>query len=102
MPGHGLDLAATAMLVVLAVVMLALAAWAFSARDYAAPLWVRPRYAVGGVQGRPATRAADRIPQRMLGSVAAASVRRGWVGMVVWAGCVGGLHRDVRRPAADR
>ncbi|MGB7981953.1 MAG: ABC transporter permease subunit [Candidatus Nanopelagicales bacterium] len=88
-PGHGLDLPATAMLVLLAVVMLALAAWAFSARDYAAPLWVRSRNAVGGVEGRPATRAADRIAHRMLGSVAAASIRRNGVGMVVWAGCVG-------------
>jgi ABC-2 type transport system permease protein len=88
-PGHGLDLAATAMLVLLAVAMLALAAWTFSARDYAAPLWARPRRAVTGAEGRPASRAADRIPQRMLGSIAAASIRRGSVGMVVWAGTVG-------------
>ncbi|HSO04106.1 MAG TPA: ABC transporter permease subunit [Candidatus Limnocylindrales bacterium] len=85
-PGQGLDLPATAVLVLLGVAMLALAAWAFTARDYAAPLWGRP--GDGAAQGRSPARAADRIPHRMLSSVAAAGVRRGWVGMLVWAGCV--------------
>lgn len=88
LPGHGLDPVATLALVLLAVAMLALAAWAFTRRDYAAALWVRRRPTDRRAQARPATRAADQVPQRMLGSVAAAGIRHGWVGMVVWAGAV--------------
>jgi ABC-2 type transport system permease protein len=87
-PGHGLDLAATTMLVLLAAAMLLLAAWAFTRRDYAAPLWVRAAHSGAAVHARPAGRTGDRIPRRMLGTVAAATIRRSWVGMVVWAGCV--------------
>lgn len=87
-PGHGADLAATAVLVLLAVALLALASWAFTARDYAAPLWGRAGDLRGAAHGRSAAHAEDRVPHRLLGSVAAAGVRRGWVGMLVWAGCV--------------
>jgi ABC-2 type transport system permease protein len=87
-PGHDLDLAATAVLVLLAITLLAGAAWAFTRRDYAAPLWVRRGHAHGEAQAGPTPPAARRIPHRMLGSVAAATIRRGWVGMVVWAGSV--------------
>lgn len=88
-PGHGLDPVATLALVLLAAAMLALAARAFTLRDYAAPLWVPRRRDTGSrAAAGPAAPAADRIPHRMLGSVAASTVRRGWVGLVVWAACV--------------
>lgn len=89
LPGHGLDLAATAMLVLVAVAMLALAAWAFSARDCAAPLWVRRQRSGTAARGETAAPGIEQVPHRMLGSVAAASIRRGWLAMAVWAGCVG-------------
>ncbi|MGB8020823.1 MAG: ABC transporter permease subunit, partial [Candidatus Nanopelagicales bacterium] len=82
-PGHGLDPVATAALLGMAVFMFALSAWAFERRDYAAPLWRRRELArtdqdvVGPVL----------VPRRMLGSVGAVAVRRGAVGMAVWAGC---------------
>ena len=46
----------------------------------------------GGLGRRPIAPITQRpgpstVPRRMLGSVAAATVRRGWVGMAVWAGC---------------
>lgn len=87
-PGHSLDVVATAVLSALSAVLLLLAAWAFTRRDYAAPLWVRAAPRGGGAVAAPAPRASDLVAHRMLGSVAAATIRRGWVGMVVWAGCV--------------
>jgi ABC-2 type transport system permease protein len=83
-PGYGFDPLATAALVGMAVVMFALAAWAFQRRDYAAPLWVRR---VGAARSDDAAIGPVTVPHRMLGSVAAATVRRGWVGMAVWSGC---------------
>ena len=64
-PGYGLDVVASLVLLALALVMLGLAGWAFTRRDYSAPLWVpharaRPTRAVG----QPA-----HVPHRMLGSV---------------------------------
>ena len=81
-PGYGLDLVATAALVGMAGVMFALSAWAFQRRDYAAPLWRRQ---VAARPGEPESGRA--FPRRMLGTVAAATIRRGWVSMAVWAGC---------------
>ncbi len=82
-PGYGLDLVATAALVGMAGVMFALSAWAFERRDYAAPCG-----GAGGAAGPVDARSGPvTVPRRMLGSVAAATVRRGWVGMAVWAGC---------------
>lgn len=77
-PGHGLDLAATGALVAMALVLLALAAWAFASRDYAAPLWTRRTTTAD------ATRAA-KVPTVMLGSIWTATLRRGRFGLLVWA-----------------
>jgi ABC-2 type transport system permease protein len=41
-PGEGLDLAASLVLLVMTADLLGAAAWAFQARDYAAGLWTRP------------------------------------------------------------
>ena len=84
-PGHGRDLAATAALVAMAVVLLALAAWAFASRDYAVPLWARRTTTAR------ATR-APRVPTVMLGSIWTATLRRGRFGLLVWAaGTAGGM-----------
>lgn len=86
-PGYGLDPGSTAALVGMTVVMLAMAGWAFERRDYAAPLWARRAAAhPGQLKPRP-----GRVPSRMFGSVWTATVRRGWVGIVVWAACVAAL-----------
>ena len=77
-PGYGLDLAATGALVAMVVVLLALAAWAFASRDYAAPLWARRTTTAR------ATR-APRVPTVMLGSIWTATLRRGRFGLLVWA-----------------
>jgi len=78
-PGHGLDLVATGVLVAMAAGLLWWGAAAFERRDYAAPLWVRS----------PARRRPDahpeRVPTVMLGSVWTASLRRGAVGLLAWA-----------------
>ena len=79
-PGYGLDVVASLILLGLALITLGLAGWAFAGRDYAAPLWVRH------AQARP-TRAEGQpahVPHRMLGSVWAAALRRGWVGLAIW------------------
>jgi ABC-2 type transport system permease protein len=83
-PGYGLDPVSTAALLAMAGVMIALSAWAFQRRDYAAPLWQRQVRARSA--GRPSS-GPGTVPARMLGSVWAASVRRGWVAMAIWAGC---------------
>jgi ABC-2 type transport system permease protein len=75
-PGYALDLPATAALVAMTVVLLAFGAWAFAHRDYAAPLWSRPA---------PPPTASVRVPTVMLGSVWTAALRRGRVGIAVWA-----------------
>ena len=75
-PGYGLDLPATAALVAMTVVLLAFGAWAFARRDYAAPLWSR---------AAPPPTASVRVPTVMLGSVWTAALRRGRVGIAVWA-----------------
>ena len=86
-PGYGLDLVATVALVAMAGVMFAVAAWAFEHRDYAAPVWRLQ------VRHRPEQRVPGPVvvPRRMLGSVWAATVRRGWVAMAAWAGCTAGF-----------
>lgn len=76
-PGHGLDLAATGALVAMAVVLLALTAWAFANRDYAAPLW--------SWRTRAAAAPAAKVPTVMLGSIWTATLRRGRFGLLVWA-----------------
>ena len=62
----------------MALVLLALAAWAFGSRDYAAPLWTRRTTTAD------ATRAA-KVPTVMLGSIWTATLRRGRFGLLVWA-----------------
>ncbi|HEU5144993.1 MAG TPA: ABC transporter permease subunit, partial [Dermatophilaceae bacterium] len=76
-PGEGLDLAATAVLISMTVVLVALAAVAFERRDYRGVLWAR----------RPSVRTARRpvVQRRMLSSVWTAAVLRGGVGLVWWA-----------------
>lgn len=83
-PGHALDPGATAALIGLAVALIAAAALAFTRRDYAAPAWTRPGR--DHAAGRPT--APVRVPHRMLGSIGAALVRRGWMGTLVWAACI--------------
>jgi ABC-2 type transport system permease protein len=75
-PGHGLDLPATAALVAMTIGLLALAAWAFARRDYAAPLWSRPA---------PPPATSVKVPTVMLGSVWTAALRRGRAGVAIWA-----------------
>jgi ABC-2 type transport system permease protein len=74
-PGYGLDLQATLGLVTMATVLLLLAAAADERRDYAAPLWTWP---ASSAARRP------RVPHVMLGSVATATLRRGFAGLLVW------------------
>lgn len=77
-PGYGFDALASLVLLGYAAALVALAAWAFVRRDYAAPLWTRA----------PTTTAPAgtvRIPTVMLGSVWTATLRRGRVGLLTWA-----------------
>jgi ABC-2 type transport system permease protein len=86
-PGYGLDAAASLMLLGLALVTLGLAGWAFTGRDYAAPLWVRhARARPARPVGQPA-----HMPHRMLGSVWSAMLRRSWVGLAIWTAAAAGL-----------
>jgi ABC-2 type transport system permease protein len=77
-PGHGFELLATVALIAMAAVLLAAATWAFSHRDYAARLW--PRRRTAAPRGR-----RGGVPERMLGSVWAALVRRTRLGLLAWA-----------------
>jgi ABC-2 type transport system permease protein len=76
-PGHGLDLPATAALVAMASGLVVLAAMAFERRDYRGVLWSR----------RPSPRTERRpvVQRRMLGSFWASAVLRGRLGLVWWA-----------------
>lgn len=82
-PGHGLDVSGTAALVVMSLVLIGLAAWAFERRDYGAALWERrraraPRAAVPGRRG-----------QRVFGSACPAMLFRGRFSLLAWAGGAG-------------
>lgn len=77
-PGRGLDLLATAGLVALGVGLLWAAASEFGRRDYAGARWSR-REAEDERPGQGA------IPTVLLGSVWAASLRRGAVGLLAWS-----------------
>lgn len=81
-PGYGLDLGATLLLVLVAAALLALAAVAGERRDYGAPLW---RRRVATTQGH------GQVARVMVGSVPTATLRRGAVGLVVWAAAAGAL-----------
>ena len=90
-PGYGLDVVASLVLLALALVMRWDSRAGPSTRsDYSAPLWVpharaHPTRAVG----QPA-----HVPHRMLGSVWSAMLRRGWVGLAIWmAGAAGIIPR---------
>ena len=95
-PGYGLDLGATVVLLVLALAMLGLAAWAFNGRDLGARFTFRPDRArplvapASSPESVPASHPA-RIPRRMLGAVWSATLRRGWLGLLVWALGAAGL-----------
>ena len=78
-PGHGLDLVATAVLVGMALGLLWLGAAAFQRRDYAAALWARRP------AGEPAEQPDRRLPTALLGSVWTAALRRGALGLLTWA-----------------
>jgi len=76
-PGHGLDLGSSAILLAMAAVLLGAAAWAFQRRDYAAGLWAR----------RPRSRRPVRRVQRpALRTVWGATLLRERVGLLGWAG----------------
>jgi ABC-2 type transport system permease protein len=76
-PGHGLDLPATGVLLAMATGLVWLAAIAFERRDYRGVLWAR----------RPSPRRERRpvVQRPMLGSVWTAAVLRGRLGLVGWA-----------------
>lgn len=78
-PGQGLDLGATAVLVGMALGLLWLGAVAFERRDYAAALWVRRP------AGEPRQASGARVPTALLGSVWTAALRRGALGLLAWA-----------------
>jgi ABC-2 type transport system permease protein len=79
-PGEGLDLAASLVLLAMTAVLLGAAAWAFQARDYAAGLWTRPPR-----RQRPAR--TGRPP--VLRTVWGATLVRQRLGLVTWAGAAG-------------
>ncbi len=81
-PGYGLDPWATLALVLAALVLLALAAAAGERRDYGAPLW-RRHVAPAQPHGHAA--------RFMVGSVHAATLRRGAVGLAIWAAAAAAL-----------
>jgi ABC-2 type transport system permease protein len=77
-PGEGLDLAATAVLVAMAAGLLWLGAVAFERRDYAAALWVpHPTQEPTGQ--------SQRMPTVLLGTVWTATLRRGALGLLAWS-----------------
>ncbi|MGN6576050.1 MAG: ABC transporter permease subunit [Nocardioides sp.] len=78
-PGHGLDLLGTLVLLAMAAGLLWVGAVGFERRDYAAALWVRHRDNQGPAEH------ATRVPTRLLGSVWTASLRRGALGLLAWA-----------------
>ncbi len=84
-PGYGLDLPATAALVVMSLLLVGCAAWAFSRRDYGAPLW--------GLRRGRARRAAPPGPrsQRAFGSAWSAMLFRSRFGLIAWACGAGAL-----------
>lgn len=84
-PGYGLDVAATSALVVMSVVLIALAVWAFESRDYGAALWERRR-----TRARRAHLPGARA-QRVFGSTWTAMLYRGRFGLIAWAGGAGTL-----------
>ncbi len=78
-PGHGIDLAGSAVLAIVAVALVGAAIWAFLRRDYASGLVTRRHvYARRALPG-PTVRG-------LLHSVAAALVLRGRYGVLGWAG----------------
>lgn len=82
-PGYGLDLPATAALLVMAAVLLGLATWAFEHRDYGSAVWGRRPGPV-----RPAA-SAGRVQRRMLHSAWAEALLRGRGALLAWAGAAG-------------
>ena len=81
-PGHGLDPWSTLALVVIASAMLALAAAADRRRDYGSPLWRRRAVARQG---------HAHVAHFMVGSVQAAALREGAVGLAIWAAAAAAL-----------
>lgn len=75
-PGHGLDLPATAALLCMTATMLAAAAWAFQRRDYAAGLWARQR------RTRPRN---VRVQRPALHAYWSAVLLRERLGLIAWA-----------------
>ena len=78
-PGYGLDLPATAGLVVMSLLLVGLAAWAFDRRDYGAALWSRRR-THARVAALPSLRS-----QHTFGSAWTAMLFRSRFGLIAWA-----------------
>ncbi len=74
-PGHGLDVIAALALVGLSLLLLALAAGAFTRRDYAAGLWTVP----------PKVSRRAPVQRRALNSMWTATLLRQRVGLLAWA-----------------
>lgn len=85
-PGHGFDLGASVVLVVMAAALLGAAAWAFDRRDYAAPLWAIARRSPHAAQPQPVRviRASDR-------RLWTAQLVRGRLGLLAWSVSLGAL-----------
>jgi ABC-2 type transport system permease protein len=80
-PGQGLDLQASLVLLAMTAALLGAAAWAFQARDYAAGLWTRPP--------RPHRPARHRRPP-VFHTVWGATLVRQRLGLATWAGAAAG------------
>ncbi len=75
-PGHGLHVASSLLLLAAAVAMLAGAAWAYQRRDYAAGLWTRPPRSAKPVR---------RVQRPALNHVWSATLLHQRVGLLTWA-----------------
>lgn len=82
-PGHGFDPAASAVLVAITGVLLGAAAWAFSRRDYAAPLWAPVR--------RTSPTRPVRVGRTSDRWVWTAQLVRGRLGLLAWSLSLGAM-----------
>lgn len=82
-PGHGLDVPATVALALMSAALLAAAAWAFTRRDYASPLWARGEHE--------ASHRPVRVRRPWLASYWSAMLVRQRLGLLAWAAGAAGF-----------